>query len=397
MYEEKRHERLIEAEWDEARAHQAIDQIVQDAHAHFDPQKLWPIHPLDQINDNIREPFKMLYFGAAGVIWALHYLNEIGATKLKRDYSRVLTELAAKNRIDLKLSAPDRFSYLMGDVGILLVQWRLFPGDALAGAIFRTVAANANNSARELMWGAPGTMLAALFMYESTAEPHWKEAYLHSAQNLLDTWKKNPALDCFVWTQNLYGQINLYLGAVHGFAANVFTLLKGRPFLDSRTIGLIESRAAQTLARTATADQKYANWAPVLGGTRHLVQFCHGAPGMIVCLAGLPSDEESALYQLMIKGGELIWKAGPLTKGSNLCHGTAGNGYAFLKLYRRTKNPKWLERARAFATHAIAQTERDLKKYGHFRYSLWTGDLGLAAYLWDCIRAEANFPTMDVF
>ncbi|WFU43082.1 lanthionine synthetase LanC family protein [Bradyrhizobium sp. CB82] len=38
-------------------------------------------------------------------------------------------------------------------------------------------------------------------------------------------------------------------------------------------------------------------------------------------------------------GGRFTWAAGPLTKGSNLCHGTGGNGYAFLKLYRRTNDP----------------------------------------------------------
>jgi hypothetical protein len=32
-------------------------------------------------------------------------------------------------------------------------------------------------------------------------------------------------------------------------------------------------------------------------------------------------------------GGELTWRAGPLAKGANLCHGTAGNGYAFLALF----------------------------------------------------------------
>jgi hypothetical protein len=40
--------------------------------------------------------------------------------------------------------------------------------------------------------------------------------------------------------------------------------------------------------------------------------------------------------ELLIGGGKLIWEAGPLAKGSNLCHGTGGNGYAFLKLHRRT-------------------------------------------------------------
>ena len=53
--------------------------------------------------------------------------------------------------------------------------------------------------------------------------------------------------------------------------------------------------------------------------------------------------------------------------------------------------------ARAFAMHGIRQTETHAAQYGRLRYSLWTGDLGLAVYLWDCIRGEAAFPTLDVF
>ena len=78
-------------------------------------------------------------------------------------------------------------------------------------------------------------------------------------------------------------------------------------------------------------------------------------------------------------------------------NGTAGNGYAFLKLHRRTADPKWLQRARAFGMHAIDQTEHHAIKYGQRRYSLWTGDFGLAIYLWDCIHGQPKFPTMDVF
>ena len=47
--------------------------------------------------------------------------------------------------------------------------------------------------------------------------------------------------------------------------------------------------------------------------------------------------------------------------------------------------------------HGIAQTQDDTARYGHARYSLWTGDLGFAIYLRDCVRAEAQFPTLDVF
>ena len=86
-----------------------------------------------------------------------------------------------------------------------------------------------------------------------------------------------------------------------------------------------------------------------------------------------------------------------MAKGSNLCHGTAGNGYAFLKLYERTGDDRWLARARAFAMHAIAQAEEEASTLGRLRYSLWTGDPGLAIYLWDCLRGRAAFPTLDVF
>ena len=100
---------------------------------------------------------------------------------------------------------------------------------------------------------------------------------------------------------------------------------------------------------------------------------------------------------LLLKGGELIWQAGPLVKGSNLCHGTGGNGYAFLKLYERTGDVIWLERARRFAMHGIAQYRATLADVGHPRYSLWTGDPGFAVYLASCIDLDASFPTIDIF
>ena len=396
MYDVTRHEPLIEAEWNQELALAAIDRIVRDTHARFDPEKLWPVHPLDKITDEPTKPFRMLYFGAAGVIWALDHLRVVGATAMQRDFKDALIDLAAKNRAEMQLRAPHTYSYLMGDVGIQLVQWRISPSDVLADQIFQAVEANMTNPARELMWGAPGTMLAALFLLESAGDSRWQEVYLASVLQLLSEWERNTEHNCHVWTQDLYGRSSIYLGAVHGFAANVFSIIKGRKHLDSRTLSLVESRARETVARSAQTDDIYANWPAEAGGKSKLVQHCHGAPGMISCLADLPSGADEEFDQLLVKGGELIWGVGPLNKGPNLCHGTAGNGYAFLKLYRRTWEAKWLDRARSFAMHAVDQWERHSKHYGQMRYSLWTGDLGLAIYLWDCIRGEANFPTMDV-
>ena len=65
-------------------------------------------------------------------------------------------------------------------------------------------------------------------------------------------------------------------------------------------------------------------------------------------------------------------------------------------LHRRTGDAAWLERARAFAMHAIDQWERMRAQYGQGRYTLWTGDPGLAIYLWHCIEGTGALPGLDV-
>lgn len=42
---------------------------------------------------------------------------------------------------------------------------------------------------------------------------------------------------------------------------------------------------------------------------------------------------------------DVIWKYGLLKKGYGLCHGTAGNAYAFLTLFNLTQDMKYLYRA----------------------------------------------------
>jgi hypothetical protein len=79
-----------------------------------------------------------------------------------------------------------------------------------------------------------------------------------------------------------------------------------------------------------------------------------------------------------------------------LQRGSAGNGYAFLALYRRTGQPLWLDRARAFAMHAIAQRDRMLQQHGQGRYTLWTGGPGLAVHLWHCLQGAGGMPGLDV-
>lgn len=212
------------------------------------------------------------------------------------------------------------------------------------------------------------------------------------------SFEDDAQLGAGVWTQQLYGQSVRYVGAVHGVAGNAYVLQRVAHLLDPAAAARWSAALARSLGASAIRSDGMANWPAKLDdpgeGTPAmlLVQHCHGAPGMITSFAAVPHADEA----LLIEGGELIWRAGPLTKGSNLCHGTAGNGDAFLKLFERTGDQLWLDRARAFAVHALAQSEAQAGELGRGCYSLWTGDLGLACYLWDCLGGKAAFPTLDV-
>jgi lantibiotic modifying enzyme len=159
----------------------------------------------------------------------------------------------------------------------------------------------------------------------------------------------------------------------------------------------VHERAAAVTRRFAVEEDGLANWPPLAdSGLRPpdgliRVQWCHGAPGIVASHASLaPDDPEHD--RLLLAGGELTWRAGPLAKGAGLCHGTAGNGYAFLALLERTGDELWLERARAFAVHAAAQVARAREEHGRGRFTLWTGDPGTALYLADCLAGRGALP-----
>ncbi len=400
LYDPARHEPLRLLAWDEGQVRAAIAHIVADTESRFAEDRYWPLHPLDRDGADDAEPFVTpLYHGACGVFWALHYLQAVGAVTLSRSYAGEFDRLLARNRAWLGASAQrERASFMMGDTPIRMMSFGAQPTEELELGLDALIAGNTEHPARELMWGSPGTLLAALFLYEHTGRQRWADLFRVTAGTLWSQLEWSPLHQCAYWTQDLYGRRSTYLDAVHGFVATALPLIRGRQLLDTGQWRAWEDCIDNTVRRTADRVGAHANWRAELdtpsAAQKKLLQFCHGSPGFVVCLGGFPG---MALDDLLLAAGETIWAAGPLTKGSNLCHGTGGNGYAFLKLYRRTRDVLWLERARAFAMHGIAQTQADAARHGQLRYALWTGDPGFAIYLWDCLRGEAQFPTLDVF
>jgi hypothetical protein len=390
LFDPDSHERLVDAAWSEARARAAIATIVADAEATFDEGTLWPVHSLDLDDGEELVAPTSLYLGAAGVVWALDVLARVGAAELGRPWLPVAAELHERYlaRPDFGEAVPSLWA---GESGILLVAHGLAPSAVQEERLLACVRANVDNPTREQLWGSPGTMLAAQAMHELTGDERWAEAWRDSAAWLWDEWRDE------VWQQDLYGEIVHYLGPAHGFVGNVLALAGGT-LLDDERRAQLERRAISVVAAHAEREDGLAQWPPALerpGKPQPIrTQWCHGAPGIVTSLASLaPGDDQ--LGELLVAGGQLTWSAGPLVKGPGLCHGTAGNGYAFLKLFERTGDELWLDRARAFAVHAIEQVERMRRTHGRGRYSLWTGDVGTALYLWSCLTADAALPTLD--
>ncbi len=394
LYRPKAFEPLTREAWDKERVRNAIAAIVSDADEAYDPERLWPAQEWDSWQS--ATPMKNLYVGAAGVGLALEALRRRGHAETRIDLAA-----AAVRTLELWRAEPDFMagtelpstpasSLLCGEAGILITAWRVAPSAEVAGALFERVRENVANEAEELMWGSPGTLLAARAMHDWTGEERWAQAWDESADAL---WSRRDADG--LWTQRLYGQTARYLGPVHGLVGNVHALLQR----SSGRNAALQRETAALLANEAVVEGELATWPALAGGDlvpgdgQIRLQWCHGAPG-IVATAAPYLDEE-----LLLAGAELTWRAGAhgAEKGFGLCHGTAGNGFALLKAFARTGDERWLERARRFALHALGQVERSRAEHGRGRYSLFTGDAGVALFAAACLDADPRYPVLDGF
>jgi len=380
LFDPGNHEPLTRSAWDETRVRNAIEQIVASTLEALEPRRFWPRSEEDDYG-RAAERDRALWIGATGVLLALERLGAgVGEAGLYEAYLE-------------QPDIPGSIGLMNGETGVLLVSWRLAPTQAMEDRLLELVTENLRSADNELFDGVPGTMLAALHLYEATGEERWRDAWLVCAERVWELFRPDPELGCRIWVQHRRGRLIRSIGAGHGFASNAHSLLRGRALLGEGWAAEVEQAVADTAATLAIREDGLVNWPTAADpywakrfATR--VQWCHGAPGLITSLATLPRDPRTD--GLLARAGELTWRAGPLAKGASLCHGTAGNGCAFLALHARTGDALWLDRARTFAIHALEQVEASEP-----RHSLWTGHIGAALYLRDCLDAWQGMPIVD--
>ena len=133
LFDPARHEPLCSSAWDPGVAQRGIQQIVDATLAQFDDQALWPTHPRDTDLGDAGRPAAALYHGAAGVIWALQHLRERGHARFEVEFGATVVGLLEHNRRFNAASHIDEHSYVLGDPGVLLLQFKLLARVLMSG------------------------------------------------------------------------------------------------------------------------------------------------------------------------------------------------------------------------------------------------------------------------
>jgi len=400
LFEPSRHEALSNTPWNTFVVHNQIQEIIDDIEQSFTDEACWPTHPLDGESYASSGPKWAAYAGAAGTIHALQILG---------GYDYQVKDLSASIETIYQsfLQSPDvsvEPGLQLGELGILMPALLSNPDDsALSKRVLTCMEATIALPLYEITSGQTGMMHAALALYRKTGQPQWRDIFVKGAQSLLDSWHQDPDSGEWLWQSQVFGPKRHYYGACHGVVGNANILLQGADLLLQNPTKIVIERTVLTMTLAAKNQPGVANWSLCTKPNidKLLVQWCHGAAGIVTAMARTPKSNTECseqLDQLLIQTAQLVWQAGPLIKGANICHGTAGNGYAFLYMYQRTRDSIWLLRARSFGMHAIEQSRKQRVEHGQRRYTLWTGDAGLAIYLYHCMNpSKAAIPGLDLF
>ena len=372
---------LSSHEWNSNQVVEAIDDIYQSALEFYSQHGLWS----GQSDESL--PSYSIYQGAAGTLWALVELSRSLGKSLPFDALKVCDDIH-----QLYLQYPDLEkvtpSLFLGESGILMIRHLISPTTETELKLYELVKDNEENIVLEALWGSPGTILIASWFCQkgrgqAIETQKWIELYRSNASWLIERLKSEVEKGEDLWMQDIYGHQLRFLGAGHGYMGNIYGLFKRQDLLTSEQRDFLLSHTEEVLRKYSMSEGELTNWPIRIDESEKvLVQWCHGAPGIITALKNFPADEK-----LLLSAGELTWSAGPLNKGVGICHGTDGNGFAFLQLYKRTGDRMWLERARAFAMHSLSQRTHT--------HSLFLGDLGLALYLRSCLDEDDRFPLLD--
>ncbi|XP_067211178.1 lanC-like protein 2 isoform X2 [Linepithema humile] len=329
-------------------SHNIVDNDTNTIHKAFDSLLTSEIKKLIKIlNENERKwrnsDDYSVYTGLAGIAYTLHHYGRYNDSI----YIQTATELLEKCTKHAKIKSRPKITFLTGVIGpfaltavILHSQGKTEEAKEVIlklKSLSTYVLDEHSDIPNELLYGRAGYLSALLYV----------NANISPAPIEADFVKK--IVSCIIVSGIAYASSNHcqsplmyswhdkeYIGGAHGLAGILYLLLQARQYL---TQVQIDSYIKPSLHYLQKLQFPSGNFPSSMGNSSDkLVQWCHGAPGMpaLFCLAH-KVFEDNTFLEVAIRCGEVIWQRGLLRKGYSICHGVAGNGYAFIHLFQHTK------------------------------------------------------------
>lgn len=176
----------------------------------------------------------------------------------------------------------------------------------------------------------------------------------------------------------------VYVGAAHGIIGIITQIV----LTDPAYANDLEKKLDDLILQTQSED---GNWPSSLpGGKDNLVQFCHGAPGVVNSLLSIRQyfpKLKGKIDEAMTKGRGHIRARGLLVKEPCLCHGICGNGLAL-------QDGPGTGGFEHFMAYATGSSLRMMFEQGAFQQSghpesLWGGEAG-RAWAWAVMDKESG-------
>ncbi|CAK9088634.1 unnamed protein product [Durusdinium trenchii] len=269
-----------------------------------------------------------LYTGAAGVAYLL---LDLASSGLESD-ARAASEEALRRLEEAEaMCDARRVTLLEGPAGcVALKAWayHLLEQPVQVQECIQRLATLAERAALlpetecEVLYGRSGFLGAVLLVRQKLGDPKLLAApAAELVQQVLESGQTHAKGG---WPLYYEWHEKCYLGGAHGIAGILQTLLQ----LPAE-VALARPDAPDLLQKTAEklfeCCFRSGNMPSSLGnGKDRLVQFCHGATGMISLALRLAEHhpKSAVRYQeLAQQFGEVIWRRGLLKKGLGLCHG----------------------------------------------------------------------------
>lgn len=208
----------------------------------------------------------------------------------------------------------------------------------------------------DLMGGAASNGLYLLRLWQATGDRRYLDGAIRNGGWLAEQLVRDErGCHCLARADGGLGKAP-HAGVAHGISGVAHYLLLLFDATQDQTWAGLAREILDTLVRHAIPDRGGLNWSPVLGSTElSRCQWNHGAPGIGLVFAKASEVlDEPSYWDIALKCGVTTYAYGDFRHNATQCIGLTGCGELFVELFRISRDPQWLERAREFAALAYA-------------------------------------------